>query len=152
MFCFVTITKKKIPPMKNQNTNWIRSFTNCYLSGGINFCTISPLIFARAHRAVWQSDFLPPTVLSHHSVIVNKIWCFCCYSYSCSLWLGGHYKERHWETHTHQIKVLLNSKQESPLFLVNFIQYCSICVALSGFFHHSVLLSLQSRFSKTYIL
>ena len=41
-----------------------------------------------------QSDFLPPTVLSHHSVIVNKIWCFCCYSYSCSLWLGGHYKER----------------------------------------------------------
>ena len=99
-----------------------------------------------------QSDFLPPTVLSHHSVIVNKIWCFCCYSYSCSLWLGGHYKERHWETHTHQIKVLLNSKQESPIFLVNFIQYCSICVALFGFFHHSVLLSLQSRFSKTYIL
>ena len=41
-----------------------------------------------------QSDFLPPTVLSHHSVIVNKIWCFCCYSYSCSLWLDGHYKER----------------------------------------------------------
>ena len=38
------------------------------------------------------------------------------------------------ETHTHQIKVLLNSKQESPLFLVNFIQYCSICVALSGVF------------------
>ena len=35
-----------------------------------------------------QSDFLPPTVVSHHSVIVNKIWCFCCYSYSCSLWLG----------------------------------------------------------------
>ena len=94
--------RKKIPPMKNQNTNWIRSFTNCYLSGGINFCTISPLSLLwflhvlRLGRAAvsGQSDFLPPTVLSHHSVIVNKIWCFCCYSYSCSLWLGGHYKER----------------------------------------------------------
>ena len=91
--------RKRIPPMKNQNTNWIRSFTNCYLSGGINFCTISPLWFLhvlRLGRAAvsGQSDFLPPTVVSHHSVIVNKIWCFCCYSYSCSLWLDGHYKER----------------------------------------------------------
>ena len=98
-----------------------------------------------------QSDFLPPTVVSHHSVIVNKIWCFCCYSYSCSLWLGGHYKER--DTYTSN-KGSSKFQTRISFILGQFHSILFIFVLLYlGFFSSlCFLLSLQSRFSKTYIL
>ena len=68
--------------MKNQNTNWIRSFTNCYLSGGINFCTISPL----------SSDFCTCSDQAELLCQGNQIFChllFCHITLSLSIKSGA---------------------------------------------------------------